>query len=602
MNWLDGVIGWFSPKRGLARARARHAMRIYEGADVGRRASSWRGVRGSSANTEIMGAIGSLRDRARDLCRNTPHAPRMLDVLTAGIVGDGIRPVPNTGSDRLNDRVEALWNEWQGQADVQGLMSFYSMQVLAVRSLVESGEIVMRFLDRKQSDVQSAVPLQLQLLESDLIDSSRDGIYEATKGGERVRSRLGVGLGEFDKRIGLWLHPYHPGEMIGWAAPLVAGYTSKFVQMDELIHLFIQCRPGQVRGVSWFAPMMTTARDFTDFMDAVTVKARVEACFSAFVTQADELEAVLQDNSADYGQPAGSDPFINTLEPGTMKLLKPGQDIKFAQPTTTTQVETIAMFDLMAMAAALGVTYDQLSGDLRGANYSSLRAGKLEFRSRVTQIQKLVIIPRLCERVWNRFIDRAILAGALNDRKAGYPCDWVTPAFPSVNPKFDEDAEERSVRAGRATPQTYIASWGNNWRKQLRNISEFYQYADELGVSLDIDVRKYTRAGSAQPVPKQPGAPGAPDGGLQANGHANGAANGAGGVEPQPVMLVDVNGDPIDLDDLMADGGSRTEEMVEHIRTMLDNAQLAPVQQPVERRIVNGSESPPVSDEPGSKH
>jgi capsid protein len=60
-------------------------------------------------------------------------------------------------------------------------------------------------------------------------------------------------------------------------------------------------------------------------------------------------------------------PTITTLEPGTMKLLKPGQDIKFAQPSSTNQIEPVLMFDLMAMAASVGVTYDQLSGDLRGA-------------------------------------------------------------------------------------------------------------------------------------------------------------------------------------------------------------------------------------------
>jgi lambda family phage portal protein len=574
MNWLDGIIGYFSPRRGLSRARARNAIRIYEGAEAGRRASSWR-ARGSSANTELQLAIGPLRDRVRDLVRNTPYAPRMLDVLAAGIVGDGIRPVPNTGSDRLNDRVEALWNEWQQQADVQGLMSFYSMQVLAIRSMIESGEVVLRFIDRKASEVESEVPLQLQLLESDFIDAAREGIY--TEGTREIRSRLGVGLGDFDRRIGLWLFAFHPGEMTGWTDPIIGRYTSRFVEDDQLIHLFVQARPGQVRGASWFAPMITTARDFADFMDAVTVKARVEACFSAFVTQADELENVFSDNTADYGGQPGADPLITTLEPGTMKLLKPGQDIKFAQPTSTSQVEQVAMFDLMAMAAPLGVTYDQLSGDLRGANYSSLRAGKLEFRSRVEQIQQLVVIPRLCERVWKRFISRAIIAGALKERQAGYPADWVTPAFPSVNPKFDQDAEEHSVRAGRMTPQEYYASWGCNWRKQLRDIKEFYAYADELNVALDIDVRNYTRAGSAQPVPKAPGAPGAAaPKGAALNGSGGSSAGDSSGAEPQPVMLVDQNGDAIDLDDLLADGGNRAEELVDHIHGLMEEMQLRP--------------------------
>jgi lambda family phage portal protein len=496
-----------------------------------------------------------MRDRARELVRNTPHAPRLIDVLTASIIGDGITPVPNTGSDRLDDRVMDLWNEWQAQVDVQGVHSFYSMQVLAVRSMIESGEVILRFIDRNPKDVKSEVPLQLQLLESDFIDSYRDGIYGLEEG-QNIRSRLGVGLGDYDRRIGLWLFPVHPGEMVAWTALNIASYTSKFISDEQLIHLFAQERPGQVRGVTWFAPMLTTARDFADFMDAVTVKARVEACFSAFITQSSDLENIFEPAAPNYPLDDSmatmpNPPTITTLEPGTMKVLRPGQDIKFAQPTSTNNIEPVLMFDLMAMAASVGVTYDQLSGDLRGANYSSLRAGKIEYRSRITQIQNLAIIPRLCERVWRRFINRAIIAGALRERKGGYPCDWVTPAWESINPKFDQDAEERSVRAGRMTPQEFMASWGGNWRKQLRDIAGFYKYADELGVSIDIDTRNFTRAGQRQPIPKAPAAPGPPGvGDAKANGHANGANGNSADATPQPVMLVDANGDPIDLADL----------------------------------------------------
>jgi lambda family phage portal protein len=523
VNALDNIIGYFSPKRGLARARARQAMRVYEGAATGRRTTAWRG-RGSSANSEISKALGPLRDRARELVRNTPHASRLVDVLVTSIIGEGIRPVPNTGSDRINDRVEQLWNEWQAQADVEGIESFYGMQVIATRALIESGETILRFIDRDPKDVDGPIPLRLQLLEADHIDSGRDGIMS---GGDGPRSRLGVGLGDYDYRMGLWLFPQHPGEeMIAKAK----SFSSVFVKSDQLIHLFGRTRPGQVRGVSWFAPMLTTAREFADFMDAVNVKARVEACFSAFVTQVDELESIFSEVPTDQ---TGAPEPVTMMEPGTIKQLKPGQDIKFAQATSTSQVESIMMFSLMAMAASLNVTYDQVSGDLRHANYSSLRAGKMDFRAHIQQLQTLIIIPRLCDRVWKRFIDRAILAGE------------VTPAWESINPKFDEDAQERSVRAGRMTPQEYYASWGSNWRKQLRDIQEFYKYADELGVALDIDVRNYTRVGQKQPPDQKQagasgGAPGAP-----ANGAANGQANPAA-----TVMLVDANGEPIDLADL----------------------------------------------------
>jgi len=561
-NWIDKTIGYFSPKRGLARARARNAMRMYEGATAGRRTTSFRG-RATSANTEIAQGIGNLRDRARDLVRNTPHGPRLLDIMCSHIIGTGIRPVSATGKDKLDDRIERLWKDWQDAAGIEGLLSFYAQQELGVRSMIQDGEVVLRMIDQRLKDAPTAVQMQIQMLEGDHIDTTRDGVTGALPqelaalAPETTRTRIGVGLGEFDRRTGLWLYPYHPGEQ---TTAITASdiYTSKFVKADELIHLYSMKRPGQVRGISWMAPMIMTARDIADLMDAIVVKSKIEACFAGFVTtQGDDGDVFEESGLPQDTSLSNPNALMSTLEPGTLKQLRPGQDIKFAQPSGTSQVDSVLMFNLMAMAAGVGCTYDQLSGDLRGANYSSLRAGKIDFRALVEQIQELTVIPRLCKPVWERFIARAILAGELKERSGGYPVEWVTPAWQSINPKFDEDAEQRSVRAGRMTPQQYMAGWGGNWRRNIRAFREFYDYMDENQVALEIDVRNYTRAGSKQPVP--PGAPGQPQLGpdgqpLPGQPAAGAPANDNTGQQPAAptaaVTLVDANGEPIDLSEL----------------------------------------------------
>src|SRR5262249_36956297 len=152
---------------------------------------------------------------------------------------------------------------------------------------------------------------------------------------------------------------------------------------------------------------------------------------------------------------------------------------------------------LQTMAVAIGCTYDQLTGDLRQANYSSLRAGKLEFRRQTEQFQFLTIIPQMLHPVWDRFIDRAILAGALRQRTEGNPVTWVTPTWEAIKPKFDNEAEENSVRAGRISPQEFIAQYGNDWRKVVDDWAEFNKYCDDKGVVLDIDSRQRTRTGQA---------------------------------------------------------------------------------------------------------
>jgi len=556
MNLFERAIAFVSPARALRRARDRAALRIYEGAEpAGPRASAWRGARGSSANTELSNALTRLRDRSRDLARNSPWAPRMLDIYVASAVGCGLRPVPHTGSDRLDAKVMKLWEEWNKEADAEGMLSFDAQQGLAMRSCIESGEVVGRFIEQDmRSNGRSKVPLKFQLLESDFIDASRDGLVgqipDKALPKNTDRSRLGVGLGSNDRRTGLWLYPVHPGE-ITTANLKQAAAWSNFVPIDELVHMFRVLRPGQVRGVSWFAPIISTAREIKDFMDAVVVKARVEACFSGFIINGPEGESVLNPMDPQSPYQPGNDFTGTTLEPGMIRELRLGQDVKFAAPTTTSQVEPVLMNELMAMAAGVGCTYDQVTGDLRGANYSSLRAGKIDFRALVEQTQNLMLIPRLCEPMWDRFIARAILAGELNERADGYRCDWVTPAWPSVNPKFDQDAQERSVRAGRMSPQDYVAEWGYDWRQVIDNWAEYLAYCDEKGVKLDIDPRQFTRAGVAQPQPQQGGAPGAPPPGSNGSGAPKngGGGNGSGGGT-NGFHLADANGEPIDLDQL----------------------------------------------------
>ena len=85
--------------------------------------------------------------------------------------------------------LENLWGEWERKADVTGQMTFYGMQSLAVRSMVESGETVLRFVDRPL-DSGLRVPFQLQALESDYIDQYRDGIYgDPANTGRRPRKK-----------------------------------------------------------------------------------------------------------------------------------------------------------------------------------------------------------------------------------------------------------------------------------------------------------------------------------------------------------------------------------------------------------------------------
>jgi lambda family phage portal protein len=486
MNVLDRIIGAVSPEAGLRRARARAALalvRDYDGATKGRRGASLRG-RGTSANTEIGPALSALRDRARDFARNTPHGARMLDVLVSHAVGTGIGVVWDTGSDRTDRIVRSAWEEWQARADIVG-GGFAGLQALALRSTIEGGDCLLRFLDLPMT-ADRRVPLAIQGLEGDHIDESRDGVGY---GADRA-TRLGVRLGDYDRPVSYWVRPTHPGEIAlstGW--PL-----SVEVPAADCIHLFRRQRFGQVRGVSWLAPLLLTARDHADLMEAMIVKAKIEACFSAFVTQAQGSAAAL----LGAGQTQTSDAErIERIKPGMIAYLKDGEDVKFAAPSGSGQFEAVSISTLQAMAVGIGQTYDQLTGDLRQANYSSLRAGKIEQRRLIEQIQWLMLAPIVMDPTLARFVDRAILAGVLAGRRQGYRYRLVMPAVEPIDPLKDLEADILAVRSGRMTPQEFTAGWGVDWRDNIEAFRQWFAAVDAGAMVFDIDPRRTTQTGAA---------------------------------------------------------------------------------------------------------
>lgn len=485
MNALDRAIGWISPEAGLRRARARAAMsmiRAYDGAKKGRLNSGGWSLGGSSANAQVANGRAKLAENARDLVRNNPYAARIVDVMVGNLVGAGIVPQSRTGDPALDKLVDDLWVKFVDTSDSQEHTDLYGQQAQAVRSMVEGGETLARFRARRPAD-NLKVPLQIQLMEPDYLDEGRS--WELKQGGAVIQ---GIEFDARDSRQAYYLFPGHPGDT---SRSLRSGLDSQRVPASEVIHLFRPQRIGQIRGVSWLAPIMGMARNHEDLLESVLVKMRVEACFGAFITSSGDAMIGQQVKGPD-GR------ITEELAPGLLARLQPGETVQFANPSNNTAYEPIALATLMAMSVGVGATYDQVSGDLRQANYSSLRAGKIEQRRLIEQIQWHTIIPTFCVPIRQRFIQTCIVAGLLPQREGGYAADWMPPRNEPIDPLKELMADIEAVRAGAMTPQQFIARWGYDWRTQLGDIAAFNTMADDLGLVLSIDARRLNNSGSIQ--------------------------------------------------------------------------------------------------------
>lgn len=491
--WLDDLIGVFAPMTAFRRKQARAAMdvvsRAYDGAKVGRRTDGWT-TNSGSANTEVFGAGSRLRDRARDLARNNPYGKKAKRVFADNFVGSGIKPRARTKMDRLNKQVMAAWTAWAAECDAEGNCDFYGLEALIVRSIFESGEVFVRFRDRFASDGLT-VPFQLQVLESDYLDTSKN--YEVGNGGY---VRQGIEFDKLGRRAAYWMWSQHPGD----ATVIQPRLQSVRIPADQILHVYEKDRPGQIRGVTAYAPVILKMRDLDDYDDAELWRKKIESCFAAFVIQNSGTDGPTIGNivnttaSGSAGQPVPK--RVEAFRPGMIEYLKPGEDVKFGNPSSDANYPAYMRAQLHAVASGLGITYEQLTGDLSQVNYSSLRAGLVEFRRTIDTLRKQVFIPMFCMPVWKRFIDRAYLAGQIS--KVDYTVSWTAPRFEMIDPLKDAQADTLMMRNGTLTLREAIANRGYDPDDQLDEIAATNEQLDAKQIILDSDPRTTAQTGVLQ--------------------------------------------------------------------------------------------------------
>ena len=491
MSRLLKALALVAPQAALRRAYALQALRYYDGARQSPRANSLASKPGS-ANASMQGELARLTARAHDLVRNTPEAARTIELLSSLIVGTEINVTFNTGNDWRDRHIGELWSRWCKVADVEGVLSFGGLQKLAVGSMFEGGDTLVRMLDMPVTTPGErgyGLPsLRLQVIEGEQLDITRDRMsLDATD----LRIRFGLELDEWNRR-----HAFHIAQ--GDSDRLMLDGRSLRVPAADICHLYRPLRGGQLRGVTVFAPVLLTARDHADLVEALTMKARMEACFGLGVESPDAGKMTLA--PSDPNEQTTDGKRIEDMHPGMVLYLRPGEKLSPVSPTGGLAAEPILLANLMRFAAGVNLSHDMVSGDLRQANYSSLKAGDRFVRRFVEQFQWLNLVPMLMDRIVERWLDRAILGGLLPDRREGYAYDYVMPAREPIDPKKDLEADILAVRSGRISPQEFISEWGRDWRKVIADLGSFLAELDKSPqkIVLDIDPRRTTQTGAAQ--------------------------------------------------------------------------------------------------------
>lgn len=486
-TWLDKAISYVSPQRGLERIRARTKLDLayqFRGAEQSRIRADW--ILGTSGSTAPAMERSVLRERSRDLNRNDAVASGATETLGMNIIGQGLQLQSRIRADRIGvseDRarelqreVETLWVNWKPTADSANICDFDELQFLALRKVVEDGEVIA--LPIMAGEKWRTIKRAVELIEADRLVN-----HQATLSLSNIDSAIETG--ERGQPVAYFIEKaaQNPGEKRQSVRIEARDANGR----PRILHLFPVKRPGQLRGVPWFSPVVTLFKDLADTIEAEVVAARVSACLAVFVTMNDPSFGAIG-NQTDTE--SSTNARIQSIEPGLVGYLRPGEAINTLTPSRPG--DTFAPFVEMVLrmiGTSIGLPYELLTKDFSKTNYSSARSAILEGRRMFTTWRSW-FGRKFCQPLYDLVLEEAYLRGILDikdfyENRAEYTrAQWIGGGWGWVDPVKEVEASRKAVDYGLSTLAEEAAGQGRDWEEILEQQKREQDKADELGLVL----------------------------------------------------------------------------------------------------------------------
>lgn len=482
---LNDLIQPFAPAAALRREAALQRRALLQSmAGGGHYDGAGRTARGKDFRANTSDAVEAMRaDRGRmswiaqDMLRNNPRVVKARRQIVNNVVGAGIQPsirMADAADLETRAKIERLirLHCMTRDIDADGKLNLFGLQQLAMSTIVGPGEVLLRRRVRRSEDGFS-LPMQVQILETDYLNENIDG--RLPNGNLAVQ---GIEMDLVGRRVAYHLYAEHPGARYG------ASTATRRVPAENIIHAFDVLRPGQQRGMTWLAPVITLLHELQKYQDGQVKRQEIAALFAGIYKSeetADELDEALSE-----------------LSPGAIMKIGSDEELEFTDPPSVEGYEAFMRVTDRTIAAALGVTYEGFTGDYSQVTYTSGRMGRLDVDPNFLHWQKNLAIAQICEPLGG-WLKEAIADVAGID-PASWTLDWTAPRRPVLDPTKDWPAYEDARRAGFMSRRQIIRETGGDPDKVEAEIIEENAWARDNAVVLSSDA-------SNTATPKAPVAP-----------------------------------------------------------------------------------------------
>ena len=439
----------------------------------------------SSADSELWHSIRLLIARSRALYQDDSNVQSVMGELVATVVDDGLKLQSKVKRRRgqgldlaLNQRIEEAFHCWADNpewCDVAGKHNFWQMQAIVQHSRLVDGGVLVRIVNQRFGD--SPIAFALELMDVDLLD---DRISVVNRGQNQIK--MGVEVNDWNRAIAYWLFEDHPGDIWNIRGNF---YYSRPVPASEIIHVFNRngVRPGQTRGTPALHAAILKARNLLGFEESELIKARIQACVTAFVeSEYPDAEPLGTD---DAGYP------LKELFPGAIEYLDPGQKLAAFDPSSPNpNAPAFIKHFQRAIARVLGMSSYSVTGDLSDANYSSLREGKNSEWRRI-RIMRNQLADDFCNPVFRRWMEAAVRGGLLRlptdfEFNQHFYCSakWFGRPMPQVDPLKDVNSLKTELEIGTKTLTEILAERGIDFTDWCEIKAQEKAIAEQYGIQL----------------------------------------------------------------------------------------------------------------------
>lgn len=472
-----------------------------------------------SADADLLPAKMTADARTRDTVRNDAYVQGGATLRKDNIVGSyfmlNAKPSStilfgqedNKWEDEFQEEVEekfGLWSEsFDNWPDAARLNTLTGLVRMAVDMHTVSGEALasVEWL-RDQPRMYSTA---IQMIDVDRLSTPPEFMGDtAVRGGVR-RNLYGAPQSYYIRKA-------HPSDWLS-----ADSYTWKNVDIRkpwgrlQMIHIYEQLRPDQSRGISAMVAALGEMKMTKNFRKMVLQNAVLNATYAATIESELPSEAIFgmlggENMSADKvqevlsGYMGGHYSTIAQFMSGSKNLQIDGVKIPHLPPGAKFKLQGAGQggplgsdFEqslLRHIAAALGVSYEQLSRDYSQTNYSSARAAMTETYKAMLSLKRMVA-DRFASSVYALWLEEALNAGEITSIRRSMPsfyekqfkdaytaCDWVGASRGQVDELKETQAAILRINNGLSDLETENSRLGSDWRKRMRQMKREMEWKD----------------------------------------------------------------------------------------------------------------------------